>query len=334
MVPKGLCIYCGHGRAPDDASAACPHCGHTAEGVRWWPLAAGGRSPSGVVLGALFALVLGGFVASTAAHLEAASYAVAAAVSALVSWPLLRALFRREPGTWAFATLDGERIGTAAWDGARLFWAWGVRARGAAVDVPDYARAITASAARAAGVRSLGPGVCLALKIDEREYDELFPERSMAPVIAAALAGMAAREGCALHWQHGWRYARFAATPLAPFQRMVITSGAAPSEGAWLERRLLSVIAKAEGASAAAWRVRGEGDEAHYRAQGAAPAARFCALDDLARDLAASPAFRDECVAHVEPDAARAGEAAMAFRAFAAANPEVVEHLLASLGEG
>lgn len=331
MRPPSLCIYCGHERPRDDASARCARCGHTADDVRWWLREGGGRDPSGVVLGALLAVVVGGFLASLCvrASLDPLTTGFMASLATLLIVPVLRTLLRRASTTWSCATLDGERIGEAVCEGATLRWAFAVRVRDRAVTVPDYARIIDASTARAAGVRALGPGVCLALRIDEGAYDDQFPERALAPVITAAVVGLAARDGCALAWQRGWSRSQLAVTVM-PYQRLVLTASAASGESRWFERRVLSAIERAEAENVAAWTVpesvtRGD---AHYRAPAASALPRFCSLDDLARALFEDPSLREDFDANVEPAPEHADASAMAFRAFASAEPEVVQHLI------
>lgn len=336
MIPEGLCIYCGHARAPSRPQAPCEGCGRTAEGVRWWQVTRGARGTPAAITAALTALLAAVFATATlrAASEPLASYVVVAIVTLLVASPLMRSLFRRGYGTWYFATREGAHIGSATWDGAQLFWAYGLQVEGPRVEVPEYARTITAAAARAAGVRSLGPGVCLALEIDEAEYDDMFLERALAPTLAAALVGMAARESCAMRWQQGWRFSYFGTPKVAPFQRMALTSSAAPAETHRFERELLALIAEIEGANAALWAPRAAGaSDAHYRAQARAATARYCTLDDLASELIERPPLRDELTASVVPDPSQASDAALAFRAFAASQPEVVEHLVDAFTE-
>ncbi len=331
MQPPALCLYCGHERLRDDASARCARCGHTADNVRWWLRERGGRDPSGVVLGGLFTLVIGGFLASVCvrASLDPLTTGFVTSLAVLLIVPVLRTLLRRGSTTWSCATLDGERIGEAIFEGATLRWAYGVRVRDRAVVGPDYARIIDASTARAAGVRALGPGVCLALRIDEGAYDDQFPERALAPVITAAVVGLAARDGCSLAWQRGWSRSQLAAT-VTPYQRLVLSASAASGESRWFERRVLSAIERAEGENVASWTVpesvtRGD---AHYRAPAASALPRFCSLDDLARELFEDPSLREDFDANVKPESEHADESAMAFRAFAGAEPEVVQHLI------
>ncbi len=332
MRPPLLCIYCGHERTGDDPSVRCARCGHAADGVRWWLREGGGRDPSGVVLGALLAVVLGGFLASVCvrAAFDPLTTGFVAGVAALLLAPVLRALLRRAPTAWSFATLDGERIGEAICEGAALRWAFGVRVRDRGVDVPAYAAVIDASTARAAGVRALGPGVCLALRIDEGAYDDQFPERALSPIVTAAVVGIAARGGCSLAWQRGWSRSALGASPVSAYQRLVLTASAAPGESRWLERRLLSAIERAEAENVAAWTIpesvtRGD---AHYRAPATVALPRFCSLDDLARELFEDAPLREDFDANVAPDDARADEAAIAFRAFTGAEPEVVQQLI------
>lgn len=329
MKPRELCIYCGNTRPADAPLVACARCGRTAEGVRWWPSAAGSRDLSRGVLFVVLTVATLGFVASMVAQVESAplmTYAWVTIATLLITSPLVRALTRKSHGTWCFASRDGDHIGLAMWDGARLMWAWGVEAGGPRVAVPEYAREITASTARAAGVRALGPGVCLAMKLDAADYDDRFSERALAPLIAAALVGMAARENCSLWWQHGWSRSFVSSAEPSPHRRLVLASGVAPTEAQRFERRLLELVSDAEAKQAARWRPT-ERDEAHYRAQAQAPEVRFCALDDLAASLSSS-ALRDRMSEVDDADASAAERAAMAFRAFAASHPEVVERLV------
>ena len=333
MTPEGLCIYCGHARPPSRPQAPCAGCCRSAEGVRWWQVRRGGRSATPVALAVLL-VALSSATALRAASDAVASYVVLTLVTLLVASPLVRGLFRRGYGTWYFAAPDGAHIGSATWDGAQLFWAYGLHIEGPSVEVPEYARAITAAAVRAAGVRALGPGVCLALEIDEAEYDGLFFEGALAPTVAAALVGLGARGSCALRWQRGWRFSHFASPRVAPLQRLSLTASAAPAEAGPFERELLALIAEVEGANAALWAPRAEPQrDAHYRAQALGPAPRYCTLDDLASELSERPPRRDELIASVVPDPSQASDAALAFRAFAASQPEVVEHLVDAFTE-
>lgn len=329
MRPRELCIYCGHLRPPETPGVACARCGRTAEDVRWWPRHSGRGSLSRGVIFVVLTIAMLGVVASAVALVESApliTYAWITLAALLIASPLLRALTLKSHGTWCFASKSGDHIGLAMWDGARLMWAYGVEVRSPRVEVPEYAREITASTARAAGVRALGPGVCLAMKLDAEDYDDRFNERALAPMIAAALVGMAARENLSLWWQRGWNRSFVTGAEPAAYRRLVLASGVAPTEAQRFERSLLEVVTEAEAKQSATWRAT-ERDEAHYRAQAQSPEVRFCALDDLASSLSSS-SLRDRIDESQGADASSAERAALAFRAFAASHPEVVERLV------
>lgn len=333
MLPGCLCIYCGHERRGGAPEAACAGCGRSAEGVRWWlhrasAVSAVDRAMTLLLLAAVCAF--SALAVALVAGLRSPDAIVVLGVAALATFAAgARRVLRHVDGVWRF---EAPGAGAPpAWSGEAyvrsgvLIEASALRGAGDPVDVPSYAAAITSTGARAAPSASLGPAIQLAF--ERRDAGD----RALLPVLAATLVGMAARGACSLQRRPGWSRSRASSSPARAHARLVVTLGAAAAESLWLERAVLDAASRAsrstpEGAAAGA-------PPEHYRMSAAVAAPRGCTLDALMAQLCRPGEADDAVLARVEAGPGKAAASAEAFRAFAAAQPGVVQLLLEDLAE-
>ncbi len=235
---------------------------------------------------------------------------------------------------WGFATLDGTWEGRAYVRSNEVVFAWAGVASERPVEVPSYAAAITSVGVRAAGMGELGPSISLAFSgyhEDDEDTVVAVTTRKFDLILVASLVGMAARGTCEIQRLTGWQRKLTWRAPAAPYDHLALVPGTAFDETHWLERSALDLfaalrrgdIAAREAASVSA-------KPLHYRAPSSREVAHGCTLRELTsrfRSLG-HPRPLDK----IEPDPSGAREAAMAFRTFAAAQPSVVQGLLAELG--
>lgn len=234
---------------------------------------------------------------------------------------------------WGFATLDGVWEGRVYVRANKVLLAWAGVANDHPVEVPPYAAVITSTGVHAAGMGALGPAISLAFSgFDEHDEDVVMAvtRRKFDLLLVASLVGMAARGSCEIQRLTGWRRESDWRAPAAPYERLAIVPGTVFDEPLWLERITLDLLAAhrrgdlsaREAASASA-------KPLHYRAPSLRAVAHGCALHDLtSRFFSLGPPRPFEKIEH---DPSGAHEAAMAFRTFAAAQPAVVQELLADL---
>jgi hypothetical protein len=250
-----------------------------------------------------------------------------------VSW-WLRATFERHT-EWGFATLDGAWEGRACVRSNEVVLAWAGVANERPVEVPSYAAAITSVGVHAAGMGELGPSISLAFSgCDEDDEDAMIAvtTRKFDLILVASLVGMAARGSCEIQRLTGWQRKLIWRAPVVPYDGLALVPGTAFDETHWLERTTLDLLAVVrrgditarEAASASA-------KPLHYRAPSSREVAHGCTLRDLTSRFALGPLRHIDKVKH---DPSGAHEAAMAFRTFAAAQPSVVQGLLAQLDTG